>query len=149
MAAVKTPGQERGRPFKKGQSGNPRGRPRGSRHKVSLAIDNLSEGEAEALTRKAIDLALEGDLIALRLCLERLCPPVKHRPVRIDMPTVESAAEAVGAMTVVLESMSQGEITPGEAQALADVIEQFRRVLEAEELEQRVAALEDTRGVVE
>ena len=149
MAADKTPGQQRGRPFKKGQSGNPSGRPRGSRHKVSLAIDSLLAGEAEVLTRKAIDLALEGDLIALRLCLERLCPPVKQRPIRIDMPTVESAAEAVGAMTVVLESMSQGEITPGEAQALADVIEQFRRVLEAEELEQRIAALEDTRGVVE
>ena len=149
MTAAKTPGKQRGRPFQKGQSGNPSGRPRGSRHKVSLAIDSLLAGEAEVLTRKAIDLALEGDLIALRLCLERLCPPVKQRPIRIDMPTVESAAEAVGAMTVVLESMSQGEITPGEAQALADVIEQFRRVLEVEELEQRVAALEDTRGVVE
>ena len=114
-----------------------------------MAIESLFEGEGEALTRKAIDLALEGDLIALRLCLERLCPPVKQRPVRIEMPTVESASEAVGAMTVVLESVSHGDITPGEAQALADVIEQFRRVLEAEELEQRVAALEDTRGVVE
>ena len=149
MAADKTPGQQRGRPFKKGQSGNPSGRPRGSRHKVSLAIESLFEGEGEALTRKAIDLALEGDLIALRLCLERLCPPVKQRPVRIDMPTVESASEAVGAMTAVLESVSHGDITPGEAQALAGVIEQFRRVLETVELEQRVAALEDTRGVVE
>ena len=149
MAAAKTPGQQRGRPFKKGQSGNPRGRPRGSRHKVTLAVESLLDGEAEALTRKAIDLALEGDLIALRLCLERLCPPVKQRPIRIELPTVESASEAVGAMTTVLESMSQGEITPGEAQALAGVIEQFRRVLETVELEQRVAALEDTRGGVE
>ena len=116
---------------------------------VTLAVESLLDGEAEALTRKAIDLALEGDLIALRLCLERLCPPVKQRPIRIELPTVDSASEAVGAMTAVLESMSHGDITPGEAQALAGVIEQFRRALETMELEQRVAALEDTRGVVE
>ena len=149
MAAAKTPGQQRGRPFEKGQSGNPRGRPRGSRHKVTLAVESLLDGEAEALTRKAIELALEGDLIALRLCLERLCTPVKQRPIRIELPTVESASEAVGAMTAVLESVSHGDITPGEAQALAGVIDQFRRVLETVELEQRVAALEETRASVE
>ncbi len=125
--------------------GYPRGRPRGSRHTVSLAIENLLEGEAEALTRKAIQLALDGDLIALRLCLERLCSPVKQRPVRIEIPTVKSASEAVGAMTAVLESVSTGEITTGEGQALADMIERFRRVLETEELERRIGALEDKR----
>ena len=145
MATAKTPGQQRGRPFKKGQSGNPSGRRRGSRHKVSLAIESLLEGEGEALARKAIDLALEGDLTALRLCLERLCPPVKQRPIHIKMPTVESASEAVGAMTAVLESVSTGEITTGEGQAFADMIERFRRVLETEELERRIGALENTR----
>ncbi len=145
MSTAKTPRKQRGRPFQKGQSGNPSGRPQGSRHKVSVAIENLLEGEAEALTRKAIQLALEGDLIALRLCLERLCPPVKQRPVRIEMPIVKSASEAVGAMTAVLESVSTGEITTGEGQALADMIERFRRVLETEELERRIGALEDKR----
>ena len=59
--------------------GNP-GRPRGARHKTSQAIEALLEGEAEGLTRKAVDMALQGNTTALRLCLERVCPPRKNRP---------------------------------------------------------------------
>ena len=65
----------RGRPFVKGRSGNPRGRPAGSRNKKTLAAAVLLEGESEALTRKAVELALEGDPTALRLCIERILPP--------------------------------------------------------------------------
>ena len=61
------------------------GRPAGSRHKYVLAIQNLLDGETEALGRKAIDLALEGDTVALRLCLERIAPPRKDIPVRFDL----------------------------------------------------------------
>ena len=145
MPADKTAQKQRGRPFQKGQSGNPGGRPRGSRHKVSVAVEELLDGEAEKLTRKAIDLALDGEIMALRLCLERICPPMKQRSINVEMPAVRSASEAVGAMTAVLESVSNGEITPGEAQALAGVIERFRSVLETEDFEQRIAALESVR----
>jgi hypothetical protein len=65
-ATAKTANQQRGRPFKKGRSGNPNGRSNGSRNKVSLAIDELLDDEAEKLTRKAIELALNGDTVALR-----------------------------------------------------------------------------------
>ena len=58
---AKTAGKQRGRPFKKGQSGNPSGRPQGSRHKATLAIEELLDGEADKLTRKAVEMALEGD----------------------------------------------------------------------------------------
>jgi len=68
--------------FKPGQSGNPRGKPKGARHKATLAALELLDGEAEALTRKAVDLALEGDTTALRLCLERIAPPARMRPCR-------------------------------------------------------------------
>jgi hypothetical protein len=68
FAAVK----QRGRPFKPGQSGNPLGRPKGVRNRATVAAEALLEGEAEALTRKAIELALAGDPTALRLCLERI-----------------------------------------------------------------------------
>jgi hypothetical protein len=60
--------------FVKGQVPNPNGRPVGSRHKTTLAIEALLEGEAEGLTRKAIEMALSGDMIALRLCLDRIAP---------------------------------------------------------------------------
>ena len=71
--------QRRGGRFK---PGNP-GRPKGARHKTTLAIEALLDGEAEALTRKAIELAKAGDLVALRLCLDRICPPRKDAFTRV------------------------------------------------------------------
>jgi hypothetical protein len=68
-------GQNQGR-WEKGQSGNPRGKPRGARNRATLLAEALLDGEAEALTRKAIEKALEGDGMALRLCLERVLPPI-------------------------------------------------------------------------
>ena len=65
--------------FQKGQSGNPNGRPPGSRNKTTLAVDALLDGEAETLTRKAIELAKTGDVTALRLCLDRIAPVRKDR----------------------------------------------------------------------
>ncbi len=56
------------------RTGN-RGKPKGARHRATLAALELLDGEAEALTRKAVELALEGDTTALRLCLERMAPP--------------------------------------------------------------------------
>jgi len=43
-------GKQRGRPFRKGRSGNPSGKAKGTRHKAT--IQALLEGEAEVLTRK-------------------------------------------------------------------------------------------------
>jgi hypothetical protein len=74
----------------KGTSGNQSGRPAGSRNKATEALQQMLEGEAERITRKAIDLALGGDLTAIRLCMERLLPPRKDRPVQIDLPPIET-----------------------------------------------------------
>ena len=59
----------RGRPFAPGQSGNPNGRPKGARNKATIAAEALLDGDAEAITRKIVEKALDGDMIALRLCL--------------------------------------------------------------------------------
>ena len=75
---------KQGARFRKGQSGNPSGRPRGARNKTTRAVEALLDGEAEALTRKAIERALEGDTTALCLCLDRLLPPVAHWRGRIS-----------------------------------------------------------------
>ena len=93
---------KQGARFRKGQSGNPSGRPRGARNKTTLAVEALLDGEAEALTRKAIERAKEGDSVALRLCLERILPPRKDRPVSFALPKMESAADAGKASTAIL-----------------------------------------------
>src|SRR6516165_11069046 len=87
------PGSVRGRPFVKGRSGNPRGRPVGARNKKTLAAAVLLEGESEALTRKAVELALAGDPAALRLCIERILPPCRERPVKFTLLPIESSED--------------------------------------------------------
>lgn len=128
----------RGRPF---QPGNP-GRPAGSRNRATVAVEALLEGEAEGLARKAVELAMAGDTVALRLCLDRIAPPRKGRPVSIDLPPVETAAGCAAAVTAVVAAVSEGSLTPEEGQAVAGLLEARRRALETEDLERRIAVLE-------
>jgi len=133
-------------PFEKGQSGNPAGRRQGSRNKVTLAIEELLDGEAEALTRKAIDLAKTGDMVALRLCLDRIVPPRKDRPVAFTLPTLDSAADAAKFSAAIVEAVASGELTPSEAAELSKVIDAFARTLEAADFERRLTKLEEIIG---
>ncbi len=140
-SSEKTGGKQAGQ-FKPGESGNPAGRPRGSRNKATLAVECLLEGEAENLTRKAIELAKGGDLTALRLCLERIAPPRKDPPVLFPMPKLETAADAVKASAAIVEAVASGDLTPAEASELGRLVEGFRRTLEVSELEERLSRLE-------
>ena len=128
----------RGRPFRRG---NP-GKPQGSRHKTTLAIENLLDGDAEKLTRKAIDLALAGDTTALRLCLERVAPLRRGRPVAFPLPKVNSPSGVSGALAAILTAMASGVLTPDEAVAVANVVECQRKAIETEQLEARMLAIE-------
>jgi hypothetical protein len=96
------------RGFTPGMSGNPSGRPKGSRNKTTIAIEALLEGEAEALTRKAIERALQGDAAALRLCLDRLAPPRRERPAPFDMPALREAADARDAFAAIIAATAEG-----------------------------------------
>ncbi len=122
--------------------GNPAGRPHGSRNKASIAADTLLDGEAEALTRKAIDLALAGDTVALRLCMERICPPRRDRQVNLKMPRMDTPQDVLGAIATVVGAVARGAITPSEGQALAQLIEVQRKAIETVEIEQRLVAVE-------
>ena len=162
----------RGR-FKKGQSGNPAGRPRGRRDERVLFAQALFDGEAEAIIRKCIEMAKEGDRVCIKLCIERILPPVRSRPVRLDIPeatapiddeagrddeliprldedeTEESeeettTAEAIdGAMAAVVRAMAEGELSPAEALTAAQVVDMRRRTLETVEFERRLTHLEE------
>ena len=101
--------------FMPGQSGNPNGRPKGSRNKTTLAIEKLLDGEAEEITRKAIDLAKGGDMGAIRICLDRLAPPRKDRHIEFVLPKMQKASDASDASAALVEAVSVGELTPSEA----------------------------------
>ncbi len=132
--------------FAKGHSGNPAGKLPGTRHRATLAAEALLDGEGEALTRKAIEMALEGDGVALRLCLDRLLPPRKDRPLRIDLPRLESSADISKALAVLTQAVAEGELTPREANAIGTLLEGHRRAIETTELEARIAVLEEAQG---
>jgi hypothetical protein len=128
--------------FQKGQSGNPAGRPRGLRNKQTIAAEKLFEQDAEELVKIAIDLAKAGDIAALRLCLDRICAPQRHRPVPFDMPQLGRAADAVGAMSALVEGIATGELSAPEAAELAKVIQGFMQALATADHDKRIANLE-------
>ncbi|SEK80874.1 hypothetical protein SAMN05443999_102309 [Roseovarius azorensis] len=121
--------------------GNP-GKPKGTRHKATQAALALLDGEAESLTRKAVELALGGDGAALRLCLERIAPSRRDAPVQFDLPKMQSAADAAKAAGAVLVAVADGDLTPQEGAHIMALVETYRRTLETTELEARLAALE-------
>ena len=105
--------------------GNP-GRPKGSRHKATLAALALLEGEAEAITRACIEAAKAGDVMAIRLVLERLLPPAKERPISCDLPDIQTAEDAAKAQAAILQGVAAGELLPAEGAALAGFVDRAR-----------------------
>jgi hypothetical protein len=135
-------GRIQGGQFPRGKSGNPSGKPKGARHRTTLAVERLLEGEAEEIGRKAIELAKAGDTVALRLCLERIAPVRKGSPISLTLPIMLTPADVTTAMSAIISQMAEGEITPDEAAVAASVIETKRKVLETEELDRRLLAIE-------
>ena len=135
--------KQRGRPFPKGSSGNPSGKPKGARNHATRVVLDLLDGEAEAITRRAITKALEGDSAALRLCLERLAPPAKDRPISFAAPPLATPDDMVKIMAALVTAMGNAEITPCEAAAVAGIVEIYRKAVETVEIERRLTALEE------
>ena len=124
--------------FAKGNSG----RPKGARNKTTQAIATLLDGEAEAITRQAIEMALDGDGLALRLCLERISPPRRDTPVDFELPTIQSSTDAATAGRSVLVAVADGNLTPLEATQVMGLIEGYRKLVESSEFEERLTKLE-------
>jgi len=135
------PEQEQGR-FQPGRSGNPAGRPKGARNKTTLAALAILDGEAEALTRKAVEMALAGDSTALRLCLERLVPPAKELPIpkgAVNLPRLSATGVQTSqtgtdwkdcvsqALASIVEAVATGRLTTSQGDALASLVERYRK----------------------
>ena len=140
----KTKGAPRGlgRPFQRGNRFG-KGRPTGSRNTATLALEALQDGDGEAITREAIDLAKAGNEAAVRLCLERLIALRKERPVRLKLPEYTSTAQGVSnVLTAILVSAAHDEITIGEAVQLSNFLEIRRKAIETQEFERRLGEIE-------
>lgn len=138
----RTGGYQGGR-FRKGESGNPAGRPKGSRHKTTLLAEKLLQQDAEAIVNVVVDAAKAGDLTAARIVLDRIAPARKDSPVSVELPPIETAADAAKVMGAVLASVGRGDVTPGEAVEISRVVDSFVKAHEANELDARIRALEN------
>ena len=118
------------------------GIPKGARNKKTVAIESLLEEQAEALTQTAISKALEGDGLALRLCMERIAPAPKDKSVSFPLPDMNDAMDASKAASSVLTAVSEGELTPIEGTRVMGLIDSYRRTLELTEIEERLQGLE-------
>ncbi|MCX7314015.1 MAG: DUF5681 domain-containing protein [Alphaproteobacteria bacterium] len=132
----------RGRPFEPGQSGNPKGRPKGSRNKTTLLAEALLDGDADAIMRKLVEMAKDGDPTALRLCLDRMLPARRDRPIAFDFDEIKCPADAVKASSAALAACADGSITPDEAIKVMGLITSHLAMLEGAELETELRALE-------
>ena len=128
--------------FQKGQSGNPAGRPAGSRNSATLACESLLEGQAEALTQKAVDMALAGDTVALKICIDRFFPPRKDRPVTFPLPPINTARDAADVMSSIMNAVAAGQLTPADAAELSKVVACTVKSFEAAEFADSLARID-------
>jgi hypothetical protein len=134
-------GRGLGRPFDKGVSGNPAGRPVGSRNRATELAQALLDGEAEAVMRKGVDLALDGDRTALKLCLERLVPR-RSRAVAFDLPPIASPADLAPAIAAIARNVACGVLTPYDGAELARILDAYAHAAEFGEFERRLRRIE-------
>jgi len=132
-------------PFEKGESGNPAGRPHGARNRATLLMQNMLAEEAEAIGRKAIEMAIAGDLAAIRLCMDRLAPVRKDEPVAFELPPIEKPADIVAATASIVAAVAAGELTPSQAAEVSKVIDVHVRALENKGFDERLTKLENQR----
>jgi hypothetical protein len=114
-----------------------------------MAALALLSGELDGLTRKAVELALAGDVTALRLCLERLVPPCREAQASLELPRLDTRADAPRVLSFLLAEAGRGEVTPGEAEKLARLVSEHHKAAQFTEIEERLRRLEKALGLEE
>jgi hypothetical protein len=136
----------RGRPFAPGNKMG-RGRQAGSRNNATILLQQNLDEKGVAIMAKAQVMALQGDHVALRLCVDRLLPARKDSLVQFKLPAIRTAEDLGRALEAVLQGIAGGKLTPAEGECLSAVLERRRKSIETADIEARVRALED-RGLL-
>jgi hypothetical protein len=136
-------GLPRGRPWQPGESGNPAGRPLGSRNVATRFAEALLDSELELLVKTTIDRALKGNPVALRLCMDRLMPPRRQERVCFAMPPLASLEAAPQALAAIIAAAANGELSAAEARDLTGTVHSYVHAVETRELEGRLQELEE------
>lgn len=134
--------QARGR-FRKGESGNPAGKPRGARNRVTLAVERLLEADAENIAAVAVQFAKAGDTTLIKALLDRIAPARKEATFVVELPPLETPQDAPAVIAALLAKVAAGQLAPGEAQSIAGLLEAFRRQSEFADIEARLSRLEE------
>ena len=129
--------------FQPGQSGNPAGRPKGSRNKTTVALEKILDGDAEAILSKAVTMAKDGDPVAMRLCLDRIIPVRRDRPITFTLPPIEKPADLTRATHALMQGVAAGEITPSEAAELSKLVDAHVNAIKTADLAERLARIEE------
>jgi hypothetical protein len=130
------PPASRGRPFANGNSG----RKPGSKNRTTVVAAALLDGEAPALVRKAVELAKAGDVPMLKFLLGRILP--RERPIKLDLPPMNFADDAVATLGSIIGAIADGRISPSEGAALAALIDAYTRAIDTADVVKRLDALE-------
>jgi F0F1-type ATP synthase gamma subunit len=130
-------------PFQKGQSGNPAGRPRGTVSRAAVLTQNMLSDHAESIATKIIELAEQGDMAALRVCMDRLVPAIKHQPVAVELPPIGKPADAVEAAASIVAAVAAGDVSATEAAQLAKVVDVYVRAVDSKGFDERLTKLEN------
>ena len=128
--------------WQRGQSGNPKGKPKGARHATVQALDLLGRNSGEEILLAIIRSAISGDARSAELVLRRIWPEQKGRPLFLDLPAISDSSSMLAALARIIEAAASGEITTDEGAGLAGLVEAQRRAIETGELAERIAALE-------
>ena len=141
-AKPETTSAKQGSRWRRGQSGNPSGRPKGARHVALVALDAIGEAAAGEVMQAVVDAAKAGDVRAAEILLRRLWPERKGRPLIVELPSIAGAADLPAAVGAVVQAVAAGDLTTEEGQAIAAILETQRRVIETADLSARIEALE-------
>src|ERR1700704_5636404 len=127
--------------FQKGQSGNPAGPAKGTRHKITMLAEKLMQDDVENVVAAVVEAARKGDMMAALVA-----PARRDSPVPFNLPKFETAASAAAAGAAILSAVADGSLTPNEGGEISKLIEGFVRTLGASEFETRLRAREAAAG---